>query len=98
MRFRLGGPLVGSKVGRGQRAQRSESDGGTDDVPKGQKLKPNWDILLGGGAGHSRERSKVLPGGGRGAPLPQIMKIIANTDKPLTTVSCPVLNALHVEF
>lgn len=52
MRFRLGGPLVGSKVGRGQRAQRSESDGGTDDVPKGQKLKPNWDILLGGGAGH----------------------------------------------
>lgn len=48
MRFRLGGqPLVGSKVGRGQRAQRSESDGGTDDVPKGQKLKPKWDILLG---------------------------------------------------
>lgn len=34
-------------MGRGQRVQRSEFDGGTDDVPKSQKLKPKWDILLG---------------------------------------------------
>ena len=37
---------MGSKVGRDQSEQKSESDGPTDDVPKGQKLKPKWDILL----------------------------------------------------
>lgn len=34
-------------MGRGKRAQRSGSDGGTDDVLKGQKVKRKWNILLG---------------------------------------------------
>lgn len=66
---------MGSKVGRGQRGQRSESGACADDAPKGQKLEPKWDI---------RERSKVLPGGREGAPFRQVSKVVADTHKALT--------------
>lgn len=59
-----------SKVRSGHGGQRSGSDCRTDHVPKGEKLKPKWDMLLGRRDKTSkREVEGASWGGGGGAPF-----------------------------
>lgn len=59
------------------KGDRGQTDCRTDPVPKGEKLKPKRDTLLGRRDETSKREVEGASWCGRGEPLPQILKIAA---------------------